>query len=120
MRRLMVSTAFVVALAAFGLACNTGVSTPTSVVVPTNTTISAITVNGPTPGVGTTAQFTATATFADGTTRDVTSIATWQTTNPQEAIVSTTGVVTAVSAGSVTVTATYQNVTGSSQISITG
>jgi uncharacterized protein YjdB len=56
--------------------------------------------------------------MSDGTTQDVTGLATWQSSNTAEATVSSTGVVTAIAAGSVAVTATYQSVTGADQITI--
>jgi hypothetical protein len=58
-------------------------------------------------GIGQTTQLTATATFGDGATRNVTANATWQSSNSGLATVSG-GLVTAVAGGIVTVTATYQ------------
>ncbi len=106
------SLAFVLALAAFGAACSN--NSPTTATA----TVSAIAVNGSVPAVGSTSQFTATATMSDGTTKDVTSAATWQSSNSADATVSSTGMVTGVAGGSVTVTATYQSVTGSDQFTI--
>ena len=56
--------------------------------------------------------------MSDGTTQDVTSLATWQSSNTSDATVSTSGLVTGVAAGTVVVQATYQNVTGSDQITV--
>ena len=59
----------------------------------------------------TTVQFTATATYKDGSTADVTSIATW-TSNPSSvASISSTGLATAQAVGTASVTATSGGVT---------
>src|SRR6185295_9207665 len=44
--------------------------------------ITAITVTGSSPRIGQTSQFSAVASLSDGTTRSVTSVATWQSSNP--------------------------------------
>lgn len=57
---------------------------------------------------GTTGPFKATATYSDGTTQDVTSLATWSSANTSIATVNAQGVATAVAiSGSTTLTATY-------------
>jgi hypothetical protein len=63
--------------------------------------------------VGTSLQFIATATMSDGTIRIPTAIASWQSSNPAVATVSSSGLVTAVSSGTVTITATYLGTSGS-------
>ena len=82
------------------------------------TTVSSIAVTGTVPTVGATSQFTATATMSNGTTQDVTSTATWTSSNTADATVSSTGLVTGVGAGTVAIQASYQNVTGSDQITL--
>src|SRR5499427_2224207 len=59
-----------------------------------------------------TIQLTATARFADGSARDVTTAATWTSANPAVATVSATGLVTALGAGQVEFRASYQGVVG--------
>jgi hypothetical protein len=54
----------------------------------------------------TTVQFTATATYADGTTANVTSIATWTSVPSSVASISSTGLATAAAIGTSSVTAT--------------
>ncbi len=56
---------------------------------------------------GTTQQFTATATFSDGTTQDVTSQTLWQSTNTGVLSISAQGLGTANGAGSAAISATY-------------
>ena len=62
---------------------------------------------------GTSARFTATATFINGTTQDVTTLCTWNSNNEAIATVGTSGLaagrVTGVAAGSTTISATYTN-----------
>jgi hypothetical protein len=89
-------------------------------------TVVSIAVTGAAPAVGGTSQFTAVATFADGTTKDVTNSTvitaptTWESGNTAVATVSTTGVVTGVSVGSVMIQVSYLAVTGNDTIQITG
>jgi len=97
-----------VGLALFGIAC--GNSTTSATVA------SSLSVNGTAPVVGGTSQFKATATLADGSTQDVTSQATWQSSDTAVATVSSAGVVTGVASGSVTVSAVYQTLSASDAI----
>ena len=59
----------------------------------------------------TTVQFTATATYQDGSTADITSIATWTSVPSSVASISSTGLATAQAVGTSTVTATSGGVT---------
>jgi hypothetical protein len=72
------------------------------------------------PLTASTYQLTATARLADGTLRDVTSSATWESSNVDIARVSGTGLVTAVGNGDVDIRATYQNVSGSVHLQVSG
>src|SRR5262245_54280937 len=62
---------------------------------------------------GTTLQLWATARAVDGTTTDVTNVAVWQSSDPSVASVSPAGLLRATLEGSVTISAVYQQVTGS-------
>ncbi len=99
-------------LAVLAAACGSS-STPTAA-----SSVSSVTVSGTAPAVGTAAQFTATATLSDGSTMDVTSLASWSSSDTSDVTVSTSGVVTGVAAGSAIVTATYSNVTGSLTVAV--
>lgn len=99
----------VVALAAFSLALFMGCSATqvdTLQLSPTSQTLA----------VGQTAQFTATGVIGHGqhpsTTQDVTSVVTWTSSTPAIATVNSTGLATAVSAGTTTITATMKGFTG--------
>jgi uncharacterized protein YjdB len=61
--------------------------------------------------LGTTQQFTATATYSDGTTGDITSRAKWTSSNTEVATVNDKGLVTAVALGSTNITASLSGVT---------
>ena len=80
--------------------------------------VTSVAVTGTNPVVGSSAQFTATASMSDGTTQNVTSLATWQSSNTAVATVSSTGLVSAVAEGSVSVQATYSSVTGIDQVTV--
>jgi uncharacterized protein YjdB len=56
--------------------------------------------------------------LSDGSTQDVTSSATWQSSNNSYATVSSTGLLTAVDDGSLVVQATYSGVTGAITVTI--
>lgn len=70
---------------------------------------------------GTTQQFTAQGSYSDGSTADVTSSATWTTSNDAIATVSSTGLATGVAGGGpVTLTTTLGEVSATAQLSVTG
>jgi hypothetical protein len=109
--RPLVAMVFVLGSSLLGMAC--GSSTPTAA-----SAVSSMSINGAAPGVGATSQFTATATLSDGTTEDVTSLATWSSSDPGAASVSAGGVVTGVGSGTAVVTATYSMITASLQVTV--
>lgn len=82
------------------------------------TTVSSVAVTGTVPAVGSTAQFAATATMLNGTTQDVSSTATWTSSNTAIATVSSSGLVTAVADGTATITATYSGIVGNDAITV--
>jgi thermitase len=69
--------------------------------------------------VGAGQQFTATATYSDGTSSVVTSSATWTTTNTAVATVSSGGFATGSAAGSTTIRASYGGYTASATLNVT-
>jgi hypothetical protein len=68
---------------------------------------------------GTTQQFTAAATYSDSSTADVTATAHWTTANAAVAMISSTGLLTAVASGSTTVTASLSGINQNSTLSVT-
>jgi hypothetical protein len=122
MKRVTVSG---VAAVAVGLlvACsgtnNTTPSAPTPTPTPTPTvTVSSLTITSA-PASSTTFQLTATARMSDTTTRDVTTLAAWETSNAALATVSPTGVLTVVGSGEIEARATYQGVMGTVKMVVT-
>jgi uncharacterized protein YjdB len=76
----------------------------------------------PTIAIGTRLQFVATGLFTDGTSQDLTSSATWLSSNPAIATVSNVeairGLAIALAAGSTTISASFQGVTGSATLTV--
>lgn len=100
-------------------------STPTTP-TPPPVTVTAVNVTGADCGgstcnittMGGTAQLTATATKSDGTTQDVSSLATWNSTSTVIASVNSSGLVTAKVPGTCDVTAVYQSKMGGQTINV--
>lgn len=84
-------------------------------------TLSTITVTPPTPSVqeGNTQQMTATGTYDDGSTKNITSSVSWTTDDSSIATVGASGLVTGVATGSATITATSAAITGSTTVTVT-
>jgi hypothetical protein len=82
-----------------------------------------VTPNLPTLSVGSTLQFTATGTFSDGTSQDLTTMAQWKAGDETVAIVDNSapsqGLATAVGQGTVSVTASLNGVAGSTSATVT-
>ena len=97
-----------------------GLSGTTTVTV-TPATLTSITVTPPNASIanGTSVQLTATGTFSDGTTQDLTLSASWTTAPASLATVHPNGLVTGTGVGSVSVTATQGAVSGSGTVTIT-
>jgi uncharacterized protein YjdB len=68
--------------------------------------------------VGAKQQFTAMATYSDGSTADVTATASWTDTNAKVATITSAGNATAVAAGSTTVTATLDTIAGNATLTV--
>jgi 6-phosphogluconolactonase (cycloisomerase 2 family) len=95
----------------FVLALFAGCSGP---ITTTTKTLSSIAVTPASPAhlkVGTTQQFTATGTFSDGSTSDITSTVTWASGTTATATISAAGLATAVAQGTTQITAALSGVT---------
>jgi Big-like domain-containing protein len=110
-RRLTLLMAAVASVAAL-VACSNSTSP--------SATLQSIVISGTAPVKGASVQFTATAMYSDGTSKDVTSTATWATSDSTIATVSAVGLVTGVGDGTASITATYQTASTSDPIQITG
>src|SRR6202167_2784899 len=94
---------------------------PTSVVLVAAAPASiAVTPANASIAVNATLQFTATATFANGSTQNVTGAVTWASSTPVAATITSTGLATGVTGGkSTTISATLGSVVGSTGLTIT-
>ncbi len=92
----------------------------TTLLVVSNKTITSIAINpsNTTLSSGSTQQFSATATYSDGTTGDVTSSVSWTSSNTAVASITSGGFVTAVSTGTTTITATSGSIAGTTQLTV--
>jgi uncharacterized protein YjdB len=79
----------------------------------------AVTPANPSIVVGATEQFTATGTFSDNTTQDLTSQVTWASATPGVATINSAGLATGVAAGSSTISAALDSITGSTVLNVT-
>src|ERR1700686_5724636 len=69
--------------------------------------------------VGEPQQFTATATYSDGSTQNLTNTATWTSSGPAIASVSATGAAVGLAVGTVTISATAGSFTGTASLTVT-
>lgn len=110
----------VIGVAIWSGACGSSSSpaAPAAVVV-SSAAVKSMHVTGPALVVGDTKQFTATASFADGTQQDVSGLSSWSTSNTTVATVDQTGKVTAIGQGEVYVRAAFRGVTDSEYHNVT-
>jgi hypothetical protein len=112
------SLALMLAVGMMATACGKDTPNPaTPTPTPTPATVSSVVVTSAST-TGVSFQLTATARMSDNTSRDVTSLATWTTSNAALGTVSSTGFVTVVGNGGVDLGATYQGVAGSVHVSV--
>ena len=93
-------------------------STGLTVTAPPALTSIAVAPINPSLVIGATQQFTATGTYSDGSTQNLTSSVTWSSTNPSGATINSAGVATAVATGSTTIHAVSGSVSGSATLTI--
>lgn len=107
----------VIALAVLCLlvACSSSSSTPST------PTLNLITVSPTSPSVaaGLTQQFKATGSYTDGSTKDLTSTATWTSATATVATISSSGLATTKTTGSSTITAASGSVSGATTLNVT-
>jgi hypothetical protein len=96
----------------------------TTTLTVTAATLAAVQVTpiAPSVTVGTPVRFAATAIYSDQTSRDVTAQSTWQSSNPQVALISTgggnRGIATTLGPGTTTISATFEGITGSTTLTV--
>src|SRR5579871_1263081 len=113
---LCLSLAWVMVLAGCGSVAFSPTPAPTAKV-----SLVSIAVTSPNPSlaVGQSEQLTATATYSDGSTKDVTTSAAWSSSATAVASVNGSGLLTPLEAGSVNVQASYSGMAGSAKVSVT-
>lgn len=114
------SLALLTTVAATVAGC-TGTPAPApSSTVPLAVTLASVVVSGidGTLTPGDVAQLRADAVYSDGSRRDVTAQSTWNSSNPQVAVVSAAGQLTSGQSGDADVTATYQQVNGRATVAV--
>ena len=79
----------------------------------------AVTPANPSVAKGLTEQFTATATYTDGSTANLTTSVTWASSNTAIATISTAGLASTLATGSSTITATLGSVSGTTTLTVT-
>ena len=96
-----------------------GITASTTLIVTPAALVSiAVTAANPTVATGGTEQFIATATLTDHSTEDLTNQVIWSSSPGGVATISAAGLATGVSAGSATISATLNGITGSGPISV--
>jgi trimeric autotransporter adhesin len=102
-------------------AADSGISGSTSLTV-SAAVVASITVSPASTSIslGTTAQFTASATLTDGTKQDVTNSATWASSDLSVASISSSGLANSHATGSVSITASASGITGTASLTVNG
>ncbi len=83
-------------------------------------TVTSVAITGSAPARGQSVQFSAIATFSDGSTRDVTDSAQWSSSDLTIANVTTIGLVTGIGDGNATISVVYLTTTSTDPIQIAG
>jgi len=97
-----------------------GISGTASLAVTAASLVSiAVTPTNPSIAAGGTEQFTATGTYSDGSTQNLTNTATWSSSTSAVATISAAGLATGIAAGSTTITATSGSVSGTTSLMVT-
>jgi trimeric autotransporter adhesin len=115
LRRLFIAVAVPFLIALLTAGCS-GIKQPPA------KTLTSIAVTPATPAhlkVGATQQFTATGTFSDGTSSDISATVTWNSGTTATATISATGLATGVAAGTTQITASQAGVTSSPAVTLT-
>jgi hypothetical protein len=99
---------------------STAITCTTTLTVTTVPTLTSIVVQPPNPTitVGATKAFTATGYYSNGTTQNLTNLATWSTSDVAVATIGVHGLATGQLAGSTTITATYTGISGSTTLTV--
>ena len=96
----------------------------TTIILVTSATLTSISLSPASPSIpstpaGITQQFTAAGTFSDGTSLDISTQVIWSSSNTSVATLNNSGLATSVAAGTSTITATYQTISGNTTLTVT-
>jgi hypothetical protein len=95
------------------------VSGSTSLTVSTASAVSiAVTPLNPTKPLGVSQQFTATGTFSDGSTQDITNVVKWSSSSTNVANITASGFATSGNVGTTTISASFTGVSGASLLTV--
>jgi trimeric autotransporter adhesin len=97
-----------------------GVASANTTVTVTNATVQSITVTpaNPTVALGSSQQFVASGSFSDGSTQDISNVATWTSSTPTVAVVGQSGMAASAAHGTTNINATLTGITGSTQLTV--
>jgi hypothetical protein len=109
MKRIALSS--FVALVAIACDQQQRMTAPDAAAVTATVAIQSLSITGAPPVAGATSQLTATARFSDGTTRDVTSLAGWSSSDPAVLMISSSGMATGRTGGHALAQASYGGLT---------
>jgi len=102
------------------ISASLGSVTGTTQLTVSSATVTQITVTAPSPSLtlGLSQQYTAFGNFSDGTTQDITDVAQWHSSNSNVASITVSGLVTARTLGTVTISAAFGGITGSTSLTV--
>ena len=112
-------TAVAAGMATISAASGSITGSTTVTVTPATLQSIAVTPSNPSIAKGTTQQLTATGTYSDSTTQDITSQVTWASDTVSVATVSSSGLATAAGTGTADISASMNGVTGSTKLTVT-
>lgn len=116
-----VTTVIVVMITMVLIGCGGGSNAPVTPTSPQQAKLTAVSIspaNSSLP-VGATQQFAATGTYSDGSTKNLTAAVNWHSSNTNIGAISTRGLLSPLSAGKTTISATTSGLTGSASVTIT-
>jgi uncharacterized protein YjdB len=97
-----------------------GQGSATTTLTVSSATVQSITVNpgNPTIGLGSSQQFTASGTFSDGSTQDISSVVTWTSSSPTVAVINSNGLASSATHGQTNINATLNGTPGSTVLTV--
>jgi trimeric autotransporter adhesin len=102
------------------ITATSGLISGTATLEVTAAVLNSITVTPAMPvlGINSTQQFTATGIYSDGNTQDLSNLVVWTSSEASVAVISNTGLLTALAKGTADISAAYGSITGSTSLSV--